>query len=65
MIPLFTLSSIYSTNAASVSRFSLSIGDIVELRLKHTHLIRTPSYSRQFALSWRKKALTFPEIQPA
>ena len=54
MIPLFTLGSIYSTNAASVSRFSLSIGDTVELCLTDTHLIRTPSYYGSLTVSGQR-----------
>ena len=56
MIPLFTLGSIYSTNAASVSRFSLSIDDTVELCLTdtHTHLIRTPCYYGSLTVSGQR-----------
>ena len=54
MIPLFTLGSIYSTNAASVSRFSLSIDDTVELCLTDTHLIRTPCYYGSLTVSGQR-----------
>ena len=54
MIPLFTLGSIYSTNAASVSRFSLSIDDTVELCLTDTHLIWTPCYYGSLTVSGQR-----------